>query len=358
MGKAIKLPKIPVPKITVGKDLGLKAVGKAVGNVATAATKAVKDTGTAVGKAAGDTVSQVGRTVKDKGTINAGRNITRETKKGMEIAAPILTQLAGNALTGGAYGAISSLGNMAQSGKFDLGQAGSAVGALAGFSPTMMQALQGGTALARGDLKGAALAGLGSLGSAGGQNFLSSFAGSGAGGSGGNPFLSALTNPNALRLASSAISGDKKGLVSGLAGYAGFGDKTSNLLGSLASNDKRGIASSLGGALGFGEDMSRAIGGAITGDNRDIAMGLLGAGNSEYGFMDPNRLAAMDRLSGGKLTMENARTAFGGLLPSMGGGEGGESGGGSDWLKSLQNLGSGFSTGDLTPDALKGLSTS
>ncbi len=345
---------VKLPKIKIGKDLGLKAVGKAVGNVAKVATKAVKDTGTAVGKGVGDTVSQVGRTVKDKGTIEAGKNVTRETKKGMEVAAPILTQLAGNALTGGAYGAISSLGNMAQSGKFDLGQAGSAVGSLAGFSPTMMQALQGGTALAKGDFKGAALAGLGSLGSSGGQNFLSSLTG---GSGGGSPLISALTNPNALKLATSAISGDKRGLASGLAGYAGFGDTTQNLVGALASGDKKGIAQGLGAAMGLSPELSRALSGAATGNNRDIAMGLLGS----TGYMDPKRLQAIDELSGGKFSMDRLQTATQGLLPDMGlggGSSGADSGGGSDWLKSLQNLGAGFSTGDYVPDAVKGLSTS
>jgi len=321
----------------------LGKAGKVVGNVTKAATKAVKDVGKTATKAVGDTTSQIGRTIGSKDIVQAGSNITREAGKAMDQYSPLLTQLAGNALTGGAYGAISSLGNMAQGGKFDLGQAASAIGSLAGVSPTMMQALQGGASLARGDLKGAALASLGSLGSSGGQSFLSSLTG-GAG--------SAFTNPSSLNLLTSAISGDKKGLASGLAGLAGFQGPTSNLIGSLVSGDKQGIASSLGGSLGFGQDMSRAISGAISGDNRDIAMGLLGS----TGYVDPNRLRALDALSGGKLTMENARTAFGGLLPSMGGE--GEDSGGDSWLKSIQNLGAGFSTGDLTPDALRGLSTS
>ena len=316
----------------------LGSVGKAIGDVGKTVTKAVKDVGTGVSKGVGDTVSQVGRTVGSKDIVKAGSNITRESKKGMEQYAPLLTQLAGNALTGGAYGAVSSLGNMASSGKFDLGQAAGAVGSLAGFSPTMMQALQGGSALARGDLKGAALAGLGSLGSSGA---MSSFAGSS------NPFMSALANPNAMRMASSALTGDKKGLISGLAGGLGFGGNTSNLIGSLATGDKKGIGQSLGGALGFGEDFSRALGGAVTGNNRDLAMGLIGAS----GYMDPTRFKAIDELAGGKFSMDRLQRATQGLLPDMGmgGGSSGAGGGGSDWLKSIQNLGAGFSTSGLLP---------
>ena len=354
MGKKLKLPKITMPKVI--SDAG-KVIEKGVSNVAKetgkgivqtggAVTDVVKDVGSTAGKGIGDTVSQFGRTVGDKNIVQAGSNVSRETGGAFDKFSPLLTQIAGNALTGGAYGAISSLGGMAAGQQWNPSAIASAAGSLAGLNPTLMQALQGGASLARGDIKGAALAGLGSLGTGGGQSFLSSLTG-GAG--------SSFTNPNSLAMLTSALTGDKKGLASGLAGLAGFQGPTSNLIGSLVGGDKKGIASSLGGSLGFGQDFSRAISGAITGDTRDLALGLVGSS----GYMDPNRLKAIDALTGGKLTAENARTAFGGLLPSMGlgGGEGGDSGGDS-WLKSLQNLGAGFSTGDLTPDALKGMSTS
>ena len=350
MGKGIKIkgPKIKLPKIKIGKDLGLKAVGKAVGNVGSAVTKAVKDTGTGVSKGTGDIVSQVGRTIKDKGTIEAGKNITRESKKGFEQYAPLLTQIAGNALTMGGYGAVNSLANMAQSGKFDLGQAASAVGSVAGFNPAMMQAIQGGSALAKGDLKGAALASLGSLGSSGGQNFLSNLTKN----SGTGSLTSALTNPNVLKFASSALSGDKGGIARGLAGYSGLGDSTSNLVGSLVGGDKKGIAQGLAGAAGLSPQLTQALTGAASGDTTSALLGLAGAS----GTIDPKRLSAIEALSKGKLSAENARNALGGILPEMSTGGNGDSEPG--FLKSIQNLGSGFSTGDYTPDALKGMSTS
>ena len=127
---------VKLPKIKVGKDLGLKAVGKAVGNVGKAVTKGVKDVAKTATKAVGDTTSQVGRTVGSKDIVNAGKNVTREAASGINQYGDLAANIGLSALTGGAYGAVNSLGNMASSGKFDLGGAASAVGSLAGLNPT------------------------------------------------------------------------------------------------------------------------------------------------------------------------------------------------------------------------------
>lgn len=367
MGKSVKLPSVPIklPSVTMPKvisDAGkaiekgisntTKEAGKGVGNVAAVTKDIVKDTIATTGTGVGNVISQTGRLVNDKNIIQAGSNVSTETSKGANQYSGLLTDIVGNALTGGGYGAVTSLGSLAQNQKFDPSAIASAAGSLAGYNPQLMQGL---ASAAKGDIRGAALAGLGGLGSAGGQSFLSSFSG-GQGGS--NPLLSMLSNPNALKLGTAALSGDKGGLASSLAGLSGFGDTASSLIGTAASGDMKKTAlqalGSYGSQYGLSDNMQRMLTGAVGGNTRDIAMGLLGSAD----VMDPARLKAIDALSGGKLTMENAQTAFGGLIPSMGTSGAAGSTGGSDWLKSLQNLGSGFSTGDYIPEALQGLSTS
>lgn len=250
-------------KVGSGKSL-LSGAGKGIGSVNTLLSEAVKDVGTATSKGLGQTISETGRLVDSKDLIKSGGNVTREGAKGFEVASPLITQIAGNALTGGAYGAVTGLGGMAAGGPVNPAALGAALGSLTGYNPQLIQALASG---AQGDIKGSALASLGSLGGMAGLN------------------------PSLTAALQASLQGDTKGTA--LAALTG-----------------------VAGAAGMDPNLTRGLSGAVTGNQSDLAYGLLGAS----GAIDPKRLAGFEGLTGGKLTGSNLNAAFGGLGPSVGAG--------------------------------------
>jgi LysM repeat protein len=264
----VKVPKIKVKvpkKVNVGKALGLKSLGKAVSKVGSGAINLGKDVTKTIAKSKGDLISQVGRTVGSKDLVNVGKNVTRESSKGIDKYGDLAGNLALNAAIPG-YSAVSSLANMAAGGKFDLAQAASAVGSLVNLPPAALKALktveatqkavEATQALSKGDLKGAALSGL-------------------SGGLGAKLGL----NPNLASAGISALTGDKKGLVSGLASQFGAGGNVSQMLGGLAGGDLKGSAlQALGSYGGFNPEqlkMAQAGVSALTGDKSGLASSLV-----------------------------------------------------------------------------------
>lgn len=277
MGKGVKLS---APKITVGKDLGLKNIGKAtsgvvksvgdvgsqvvktvgkgteglvsgVGDVASALSKgdlkgvgsealgllqSGKDIATGLTKAgltAGTgTLGATGSLIGDKNITKAATDIQREGTKGVDTYGDAAIDIGANLATAGTYGlaqqAASSLAGGGieglLSGKGIQDALVSAAGSYAGVDPSLLKA---GLSAAKGDLKGAALSGLGSFGD---------------------------FDPNTLKMAStgvSALTGDKAGLASGLASQFGAGESTAKMLGGVAGGDLKGtLLKQLAGATG------------------------------------------------------------------------------------------------------------
>ncbi len=322
MGWGIKLkaPKIKLkaPKITVGKDLGVKNIGKVASDVVKTAGKAGEDIGRGVGKGAtaayqtagkygsaitntvgkgvegivantadiaenlaqGDfkgvgseslqllqsgkdvikgavkantglytgALGAVGSSLSDKNITGTAQNLEREANKGVNTYGDAAIDMGANALTAGTYGlakqaaqGLSSegLGGLV-SGKGLQDMALGAAGSYAGIDPNMLKM---GMSAAQGDLKGAALQGLSSYGGID-PNILK-MGMSAAQGDLKNAALQGLSSyaglsPEQMKMAStgiSALTGDKKGLASGLASQFGAGDEVSGLIGNLAGGN-------------------------------------------------------------------------------------------------------------------------
>lgn len=325
-GISIPKVKIAAPKITVGKDLGMKNIGKAASNVVKATGKAGEDIGRGVGKGAtaayqtagkygsaltktlgkgaeglvanaadlGENLAQgdfkgmgsealqllqsgkdiakgltkaqaglgtgllgsVGSSLSDKNITGAAKNIETETGKGVDKYGDAAIDAAANAATVGAYGAgktalqgLSSggLGGLV-SGKGLQDAALGLAGSYAGVDPNMLKM---GMSAASGDLKGAALQGLGS------------FAG---------------LSPDQMKMATTgaaALTGDKKGLASGLASQFGAGDSVANMVGAAAGGKKNDMINALGGQLGLDPKIASTLGAVASGDLKGAALGKI-----------------------------------------------------------------------------------
>lgn len=250
----IKKPKIKLkaPKITVGKDLGAKNIGKA-------ASSAVSS----VGKMTGDAAKIAESSLKAQGKLLTGdfkgagkealqgftsaSNIAGEVggnvgglvgdRKTGDIAGRIAADVGANAISAGGYGlaktaaqglASGGIGGLISSkGLQDALVSGAA--SYAGVDPSLIKA---GLSATQGDIKGAALSGLSSLGG---------------------------FDPKQLQMAStgvSALTGDKKGLASGLASQFGASDSAASMLGSAAGGDIKGaLLGKLAGATGLDQKM-------------------------------------------------------------------------------------------------------
>jgi LysM repeat protein len=252
----IKKPKLKIklkaPTIKVGKDLGMKNIGKA-------ASSAVSS----VGKTTGDALKIAESGLKAQGKLltgdfkGAGKealqgftsagNIAGEIggnvgglvgdRKTGDIAGRITADVGANAITGGGYGLAKTAAQGLSSGGVGglLSSKGlqeaalGAAGSYAGIDPNLIKA---GLSATQGDIKGAALSGLSSLGG---------------------------FDPKQLQMAStgvSALTGDKKGLASGLASQFGASDSAANMLGSVAGGDIKGaLLGKLAGATGLDQKM-------------------------------------------------------------------------------------------------------
>ena len=250
--KLKKAVKINTPKITIGKDLGMKNIGKA-------ASSAVSS----VGKTTGDALKIAESGLKAQGKLLTGdfKGAGKETLQGFtsagniageiggnvgglvgdrktgDIAGRIAADVGANAITGGGYGLAKTAAQGLSSGGVGglLSSKGlqeaalGAAGSYAGIDPNLIKT---GLAAAGGDIKGAALSGLSSLGG---------------------------FDPKQLQMAStgvSALTGDKKGLASGLASQFGASDSAANMLGSVAGGDIKGaLLGKLAGATGLDQKM-------------------------------------------------------------------------------------------------------
>jgi hypothetical protein len=160
------------------------------------------------------------------------RNVNREGASGVNKYGDVAMDVGANIATGGTYGAAQSALGAVQSGGLKAllnpkqlqQQALQAGAAYAGINPEMLKAAQGAMS---GDLKGAALQSLGS------------YAG---------------ISPEQMKMAQtglSALSGDKQGLVSGLASQFGAGENMSKIAGSIAGGtDPKALALQSAGSLG------------------------------------------------------------------------------------------------------------
>jgi len=320
----IKLPKIKVeaPKITVGKDLGAGNIAKAATSVAQTVGKTGGDVVKTLGKGAegivantadigqslakGDfkgigkealelvqsgkdiakgltsanvgltsgLVGAAGSSIGDKNIVKASQDINREANKGINTYGDAAIDVGANIATGGTYGlaktaaqGLSSggLGGLV-SGKGLQEAALGAAGSYAGIDPNMLKM---GISAAQGDLKGAALQGLGS------------FAG---------------LTPEQMKMATTgaaALTGDKKGLVSGLASQFGAGADVASMLGSVAGGNKNDMISALGGQLGLDPKTTSMLGAVASGDIKGEALKQLAGATG----LDPKLL---DNVSKGK----------------------------------------------------------
>lgn len=317
MGKGIK---IKAPKIKIGKDLGMKNLGKAasgiVKNAGSVGSQIVKTVGKGTEGIVGNTADIAGAIAKGDfkgigkealelaqsgkdiikgatkagltagtGTIEAGGNLTgskdltraaaniqREGTKGVNTYGDAAIDVAANIGTGGTYGmakqAASSLSSGGLggllSGKGLQEAALSAAGSYAGVDPNLMKM---GMSAAKGDLKGAALQGLSSYGG---------------------------LDPNMLKMGVSALTGDKGGIASGLASQFGAGDSAANMLGAAVGGKKNDMISALGGQLGLDPKMTSMLGSVVTGDLKGAALSQLAGATG----LDPKLL---NNLSSGKI---------------------------------------------------------
>jgi LysM repeat protein len=289
--KLKKALKKAAPKVTVGKDLGTKNLGKA----ASTATKAIGGAGSGlveslgkgtegivantadIGKslAKGDfkgigkealelvqsgkdiakgvassnvglasgLVGAVGSGIGDKNIQKGAKDIQRESQKGIDKYGDVAMDVGANVVTGGGYGAAKTatqslasggLGGLVSS-KGLRDAALQAAGSYAGVDPNMLKM---GMSASQGDLKGATLQGLGS------------FAG---------------LSPDQMKIATTgaaALTGDKKGLASGLASQFGAGDTASDLIGSAAGGNvdfKKMALEKLGSSAGVSQDILKQV---------------------------------------------------------------------------------------------------
>ena len=268
MKLSIKGPKV--------KGLSTKNIGKQLGQAIKSGSKIVesglKSSGklaTGDFKGAGKSAMQGFSSVSDLAG-QAGGNVGSifGQKKTGNMLGRIGGEIGANLATGGGYGlaktATQSLagdglkgllkGDMLQDAA--LGSVGSAVG----LDPSILKA---GLAATKGDIKGAALQGLGSMGG---------------------------LNPQTMQYAStgvSALTGDKKGFAKGIASQFGASDNIANMLGSAVTGDKKGLASNLASQFGADKNIARMIGSAAGGDKSGLASGLaseFGAGEEMSGI--------------------------------------------------------------------------
>jgi len=327
MGKGVK---IKAPKIKVGKDLGLKNIGKGVSALAKNAGKV----GSKLVSTAGKGIEGIGKNTFDiagavakgdfkgigkeglellqsgkdiaKGlgsaalTANTGllgaagtaagatditraaQNIDREGQKGINKYGDAAIDIGANIASAGTYGlakqaaqGLSSggLGGLV-SGKGLQDMALGVAGSYAGVDPNLLKM---GMSAARGDLKGAALQGLANYGG---------------------------LDPNMLKMGASALTGDKGGLASGLASQFGAGDSASNFIGALAGGKKSDIASAIGAQLGLDPKMSSLLGSVASGDIKGAALREVAGATG----LDPKLVSS---LSSGKIKPEQIAGAMG-----------------------------------------------
>jgi hypothetical protein len=317
MGKGIK---IKAPRITVGKDLGLKNIGKAgsgllknAGKVGSTLVKTIgkgteglvantadiggaiakgdfkgigkeslellqsgKDIAKGLGSAAVTAntglVGAAGAATGSKDITRAAENIDREGQKGINKYGDAAIDIGANIATAGTYGlakqaaqGLSSggLGGLV-SGQGLQDMALGAAGSYAGIDPNMLKM---GLSAAQGDLKGAALQGLSSYGG---------------------------VDPNMLKMGVSALTGDKGGIASGLASQFGAGDSAASMLGAVAGGKKNDMLSALGGQLGLDPKMASMLGAVAGGDLKGAALSQLAGATG----LDPKMLSS---LSSGKI---------------------------------------------------------
>lgn len=327
MGKGVK---VSAPKIKIGKDLGLKNIGKGVSALAKNAGKV----GSKLVSTAGKGIEGIGKNTFDiagavakgdfkgigkeglellqsgkdiaKGlgsaavTANTGllgaagtaagatditraaQNIDREGQKGINKYGDAAIDIGANIASGGTYGlakqaaqGLSSggLGGLV-SGKGLQDMALGVAGSYAGVDPNLLKM---GMSAAQGDLKGAALQGLANYGG---------------------------FDPNMLKMGVSALTGDKGGLASGLASQFGAGDSASNFIGALAGGNKSNIASAVGAQLGLDPKMSSLLGSVASGDIKGAALREIASATG----LDPK---LMSSLSSGKIKPEQIAGAMG-----------------------------------------------
>jgi LysM repeat protein len=345
-----KALKKAVPKVTVGKDLGTKNIGKVASNVVKATGKAGEDIGRGVGKGAtaayktagkygsalaktigkgtegiiantadlGENLAQgdfkgmgsealqlvqsgkdvvkglakaqgglatgalgaVGSSLSDKNITGAAKNIEREQNKGVDKYGDAAIDVGISAIPG--VGQAYALGKAAAGGLSQGGLKGltsaqgltdMALGAAASkfnINPNLLTGAKMGLSASQGDLKGAALQGLGS------------FAG---------------LTPDQMKMATTgaaALTGDKRGLASGLASQFGAGDSVANMMGAVAGGKKGDIANALGGQLGLDPKMANMLGAVAGGDIKGAALSQLAGATG----LDPKLLS---NLSSGKI---------------------------------------------------------
>ena len=317
MGKGVK---IKAPKIKVGKDLGLKNIGKGVSALAKTAGKVgsqvVKTTGKGlegIGKntfdiagaiAKGDlkgigkeglellqsgkdiakgygsaaltantgVLGAAGSATGSSAISKAAEDINREGNKGISKYGDAALDIGANIATGGTYGLAKQAASGLSSGGLGGLVSGDALknaalgvaGSYAGIDPNMLKM---GMSAAQGDLKSAALQGLGSFGG---------------------------MDPNMLKMGAAALSGDKGGLASGLASQFGAGDSAASMLGAVAGGKKNDMLSALGGQLGLDPKMSSMLGAVASGDLKGAALKQVAGATG----LDPKLLS---NLSSGKI---------------------------------------------------------
>ena len=215
-------------------------------------------------------------------------NIEREGGKGIEQYGDTAMDIGANVATGGTYGAAQTAAQSLASGGLKGLLSGKglqeaalgAAGSYAGIDPNMIQAAQAGLKAAQGDIKGAALQGLGTFGGMKSEALKEL----------GLESLSKL-KPEELqkytemaKTGVSAKTGDKAGIASGLASQFGAGEDISQFAGALAGGkDLKGAAlSKLGSMAGFDPKQLQTGLSALTGDKAGLASGLasrFGAGD-------------------------------------------------------------------------------
>ena len=327
----MSFPKIKAPRITIGKDLGAKNIGKVASNVVKATGKAGEDIGRGVGKGATAAYQTAGK---------YGSALTKTLGKGVEGIVANSADLGENLVQGDFKGMGSEALQLLQSGKdiakgLTKAQAGLATGALGTIGSSFsdknitgaakniereqnkgvdkygdaaidvgISAIPGvgqGYALAKMAAGGLSKDGLSSLTSMKGLQDMAIQAGAsklglnpnmisglkaGAAAASGDLKGAALQglgsfggiDPNMLKMAStgvSALTGDKKGLVSGLASQFGAGDSVANMVGAAAGGKKNDMLSALGGQLGLDPKMANMLGAVAGGDIKGAALSQL-----------------------------------------------------------------------------------
>jgi len=291
-------------KITSSAVSTAGQIGGAVGNIANTAVQATGSAGSQIISGAkqgagnliregivgtGNVVSETGRGTGVGALEKAGKDINRETRENADPLISAGLDIAANVATTGVYGGVKTgLSSAEQGGIGGLvsseglkNLATSAVASQTGIDPSLVQA---GLAASKGDLKGATLAGLGS------------YAG---------------LSPDQLKMTQtglSAITGDKQGIVSGLASQFGVDENISQVAGSLAGgkNLTSSLASGYSDELGIDNNIATALGGDM--DFKKIIAQQLGS----LGGIDPKVI--QDVASGKVDPMKIAQAA--GIDPS------------------------------------------